>query len=120
TAKCTTLPASTLTPSRLVATPTSSPAWMTGGPQTARDKPFLVISAVTPERQVGSDMRTRPRILTCPAVGAVHDRATHALESDGGISSKLLTKPEAAPSEVHSWSRDSTAVHAERFVQVEP
>jgi hypothetical protein len=59
-------------------------------------------------------------MLTCPAVGAVHERATQALESDGGISSKLLTKPEAAPPEVHSWSSDSTAVHAERFVQVEP
>ena len=62
----------------------------------------MVISAVTPEPQVGSVMRILPRMLTLPEFCAVHDRATHDVEVDGGNSSKLLTKPEAVPPVVHS------------------
>ena len=56
-----------------------------------------MISAVTLERQVGLLIRTLPRMLIGRDVGAVHDRATDAFELDGGISSKLLTKPDAFP-----------------------
>ena len=56
-------------------------------------------------------MRTLPRILTLPELGAVHDRPTHDVEFEGGNSSKLLTKPEAVPPVVHSWSKGLTVVH---------
>jgi hypothetical protein len=75
---------------------------MVCGPQIGVDELFLVISAVTPEPQVGSVMRTLPRTLTLPAFGAAHDRLTHDVEVDGGNSSKLLTKPDAVPPVVHS------------------
>jgi hypothetical protein len=75
------------------------------GPQSGVDEPFSVISAVTPEPHVGSDIKILPRTLTLAAFGAVQDRATHEEDVEGGSSSKLLTKPEAVPplvSLVHS------------------
>ena len=75
---------------------------MTCGPQIGVEEPFLVISAVTPEPQVGSVIENLPRMLTLAKLDALHDRATHEVDVDGGNSSKLLTKPEADPPVVHS------------------